>query len=209
MPPLAHITRAARRSLNASAPLRQGRRSRPAGVLTDLIAGREQAASELAAWACDRAPRRPAAGRLAGRGSRKAAMVELGGIEPADQGVDQTGPPPRTSPSSRQRLGRPGRSPVVVRAAAGGRDQRALGLRRWLAFLRRALARRLAVFFDMAVRLLSPRSPRSVHGHPGHDREGHLRLHAALASANWYQSPTALPSMVTTQAPSNGGHLWC
>jgi hypothetical protein len=34
------------------------------------------------------------------------------------------------------------------------RDQRALGLRRWFAFLRRALARRLAVFFDMAERLL-------------------------------------------------------
>jgi hypothetical protein len=38
---------------------------------------------------------------------------------------------------------------------ANGRGQRAFGLRRWLAFLRRAFARRLAVFLDMAVRLLS------------------------------------------------------
>ena len=74
-----------------------------------------------------------------------------------------------------------GRSPV-----ANGRGQRAFGLRRWLAFLRRAFARRLAVFLDMAVRPLSrgscpggtdnshritfmPRTVQRRRKHPGQD----------------------------------------
>ncbi len=54
---------------------------------------------------------------------------------------------------------------VAARGRSGRRrhrrGQRALGLRRWLAFLRRAFARRLAVFFDMAERLAVPRQSRS------------------------------------------------
>ena len=86
------------------------------------------------------------------------------------------------------------RSPLADRRA----DQRAFGLLRWLAFLRRALARRLAVFFDMAARLLIPGSVQVGRGPP-------IRPSGSVTRRWPTRSPTGRASGPTARAQHSMG----